>query len=173
MQPALWPTGCSFKIVPPQGLDGESAHRRCKAPGKEEVESRLHRVRSLFKAGRPERDGFPIIGSLDFARPLLSGTRSGREGNAVTRLAAILDPPAAPPPSRGIRGPNTPPCGTSREKPSRATRAPKAFPAPFRWIIAAPGGGWMMAGPLPPRARRQSPRVWRCLAPNFRLEFQI
>lgn len=57
------------------------------------VESRLGRVRGIFRTGLSQLDGFLVLGGLNFARPLLPGYDAEVHGAAVTRLAVFLDDP--------------------------------------------------------------------------------
>jgi putative ABC transport system permease protein len=59
-----------------------------------EVESRLGHVRGIFDAKLDQIDGYLVVATLDFARPLLPGYRPGRDDQAVTRLALFLDQPS-------------------------------------------------------------------------------
>jgi ABC-type lipoprotein release transport system permease subunit len=64
------------------------------AGGKDgEVESRLGHVRGIFDSKLEQLDGFLLLTTLDFARPLLPGYRPGQDRAAVTRLAIFLDDP--------------------------------------------------------------------------------
>jgi putative ABC transport system permease protein len=58
-----------------------------------EVESRLGHVRGLFDSKLEQIDGFLVLTTLEFARPLLPGYQARRDGAAVTRLAVFLDHP--------------------------------------------------------------------------------
>lgn len=57
------------------------------------VESRLGRVRGIFRTGMSQLDGFLVLGGLGFSRPLLPGYDADRDGEAVTRLAIFLRTP--------------------------------------------------------------------------------
>jgi len=57
------------------------------------VESRLGRVRGIFRSGLSQLDGFLVLSGLGFARPLLPGYNADRDGAAVTRLAVFLSTP--------------------------------------------------------------------------------
>jgi ABC-type lipoprotein release transport system permease subunit len=60
-----------------------------------DVESRLGRVRGIFRTGLSELDGFLLVAPLEFGRRLLPGYRPGQDGAAVTRLAIFLHDPDA------------------------------------------------------------------------------
>lgn len=57
------------------------------------VESRLGRVRGIFRSGMDQLDGFLILSGLTFSRNLLPGYDPERDGKALTRLAIFLDDP--------------------------------------------------------------------------------
>ncbi|HKI97281.1 MAG TPA: FtsX-like permease family protein [bacterium] len=57
------------------------------------VESRLGHVRGIFRSRLEQLDGFLMLSTLDFARPLLPGYKPGQDDQAVTRLAIFLHNP--------------------------------------------------------------------------------
>jgi ABC-type lipoprotein release transport system permease subunit len=58
-----------------------------------DVESRLGHVRGIFDARTEQVDSYLVVGSLDFARPLLPRYDARRDAAAVTRLAIFLSDP--------------------------------------------------------------------------------
>lgn len=62
-----------------------------------EVESRLARVRGIFRSGLSELDSFMVFGSLEFARQMVPAELKVKHPLPVTRFAVYLDDPKTQP----------------------------------------------------------------------------